>query len=209
MISKLASLSADLNSSYRLRHPAQKNALFLPCVIMITDHEAMPHPEKIIPHLPQNSYLIFRDYDMEDRAVKARALQQICRKHKVLFGIAADEKLARELKADGLHLPEYRLSEIPSLKKEFFITAACHSETSLKEAYQLFADAALFAPVFATDSHPKTKNNPNLTLGAVIFNDIASRIKLPIYALGGITENNILELENAAGIAAIRGFLKK
>ena len=51
MISKLASLSADLNSSYRQRHPAQKNALFLPSVIMITDHQAVPYPEKIIPYL--------------------------------------------------------------------------------------------------------------------------------------------------------------
>ena len=122
-------------------------------------------------------------------------MQQICKKHKVLFGIAGDEKLARELKADGLHLPEYRLSEIPNLKKEFFITVACHSETSLKEAYQLFADAVLFAPVFATNSHPETKDNPDLTIGAARFNDIAGRIKLPIYALGGITENNILELK--------------
>ncbi len=208
MWTKLASLSADLNKSYRIRHPAQKNALFLPSVIMITDHQAVPYPEKIIAHLPPDSYIIFRDYDIKDRAETAVHVQKICKKNNLLFGIANDEELARNLNADGLHLPEYRLSEIPKLKNEFFISISCHSEASLKEAHSLFPDVAFLSPVFATSSHPESFNDPSLTIGAKEFGQICQRIKLPLYALGGLNEDNISEIKNAAGIAAIRGFIK-
>ena len=208
MLTKLASLSADLNKSYRAKHLTQKNALFLPSVIMITDHKAVPHPEEVIAQLPPHSYVIFRDYDIKNRAEIAAYIQKICKKNNLLFGIANDENLARNLKADGLHLPEYRLSEIPRLKNEFFISVSCHSEASLKEAHFLFPDIAFLSPVFATSSHPESFNDSSLTIGAKKFDQICKGIKLPLYALGGLNEDNISEIKNAAGIATIRGFMK-
>ena len=64
--------------------------------------------------------------------------------------------------------------------------------------------AALLAPVFETKSHPTRSH-----LGPVRFAALTRKADVPVYALGGIANDNAARLveSNAAGIAAIGGFL--
>jgi len=62
----------------------------------------------------------------------------------------------------------------------------------------------VLAPVLKTKSHPDTP-----PLGWEQFTDLVTQINLPVYALGGLTQANLIQAHKAGGqgIAAIRAFL--
>ena len=85
-------------------------------------------------------------------------------------------------------------------RKNWTITVSAHSKVALKRAEMSGADAALLSPVFKTSSHPNTR-----PLGISRFSALAHNSKIPVYAMGGINNENAHLLINspAVGIAAI------
>jgi thiamine-phosphate pyrophosphorylase len=176
----------------------------LPPVILMTDEKRVANPEVAIGHLPPGAAVIYRHYDIPDRDGLARRLRFVAAECEVLFLVAGDPELARRLEADGCHMPEalaMQLGERPYVFEGFsLLTVAAHSHAALARAHEYGADAALLSPVFATKSHPLKE-----TLGATTANALARTAQLPVYALGGISEDTIATLEPGgfAGIAAI------
>jgi thiamine-phosphate diphosphorylase len=86
----------------------------------------------------------------------------------------------------------------------FVITVACHDAEGVFRAADEGADYAVLAPVFAPLSKPPSR----APLGLEALRAIASRTKLPVIALGGITnENAALCIEaGATGVAGISMF---
>ena len=86
----------------------------------------------------------------------------------------------------------------------FVITVACHDDDAVVRAQQEGADYALLAPIFA----PLSKPSDRPPLGLEALHSIASRTKIPIIALGGITlDNALLCMEaGAAGVGGITLF---
>jgi thiamine-phosphate pyrophosphorylase len=109
--------------------------------------------------------------------------------------------------AAGLHLPTG--SPEPSKFRAiapagFLIGVSCHRLEEVRAAEQEGADYVLFGPVFAPLS--KTSDLPPRGLDQLA--EAARAVKIPVLALGGITQNNTqtcLEA-GAAGIAAISLF---
>ncbi|HPF45260.1 MAG: thiamine phosphate synthase [Alphaproteobacteria bacterium] len=199
----LADISIDLN-----RQSGQEN---LPPLIFITDQSAQPLPEQVIEKLPAGSLVILRDYNLKNRYELAVALRYICNHKKIIFSVAADLEIALAVQADGIHLPEYRATEAKIIRQnypDYFISVSCHSEKSVSKLPENIIDAVLLGPVFPTESHPETFNDPALTIGINHFSEICKRSQKAIYALGGVNENTAEQLDGsgAAGIAAIRGF---
>ncbi len=158
-------------------------------------------PEAARPHLG----LIFRHYECRQRRERAIEFEKKCRAAGVLFLMAADEEMALELKADGLHLPEYLSGQIAPVKTRhpnWIITASCHSGAALKRAAA--TDLALLSPIFPTQSH---KNDH--ALGAANFSRLARQHQKPVFALGGIDEENCHSFSGAAGIAGIGCFINE
>jgi len=183
----------------------------LPPVIFITDHQAVPDPEKVIAGLAAGSAVIFRDYAHPLRAELGAALVRCCRAGGIRFLVAGDAALAANLAADGLHLPERMMREaLPSRAAHpyWLITVSCHDSAAITQAEKLPVDAALIAPIFPTDSHPETYSGQQATLGLHGARDLVKQTILPLYALGGITSDNAPQLigSGLAGLAAIRGF---
>jgi thiamine monophosphate synthase len=85
-------------------------------------------------------------------------------------------------------------------RKRWIITASCHDYASLIAAARAGADIALLSPVFKTKSHPGTR-----TLGPLRFSALAQASPIPVYALGGIDDDNSQRLKgaDACGIAGI------
>ena len=117
---------------------------------------------------------------------------------KIKLLIGSDIKLAEDIKADGIHFPEYMIKknkinwiDIKNVKskKRWIITTSVHSIQSLKKAEGLDIDAVLLSPVFPSKSHPNSKS-----LGLNKFSKIVKKTKLPIYALGGINIKNVKSL---------------
>ena len=95
--------------------------------------------------------------------------------------------------------------------KEFgskLLTASCHNAAELAQAEAIGADLALLSPVLEAkqDHLPKETRPP---LGWQGFQSLATKVYLPVYALGGTTPKHWPQVHHhaATGIASIRGFL--
>lgn len=120
---------------------------------------------------------------------------------KVLLSMKID--YIDELDADGVHLPSVdmmRLAERP-IPSKYILSVACHNEEQLIHASKIGADLAVICPIFTTPSSPK--GNP---IGWSTFSTLAKLSKIPVYALGGVSPNDLdtARRYGAKGIAAIR-----
>lgn len=182
----------------------------LPRRLALTDQHRGGSPFEQLEHLHANDALILRHYNLPDqeRSDLARALRKTSHTRGVRLLIAGSQKLAAQVKADGLHLPTWLLKRgydwRTRTKPDWIITAAAHNQAELVAATQCGVDAALLSPVFATGSHPGAK-----PLGVVKFSALTRQTRLPIYALGGITQTSarrLPDVESMVGWAAVSGF---
>jgi thiamine-phosphate pyrophosphorylase len=187
-----------------------RSGRLLPPLFLMTDETRLQDPLAVLHRLPPGAAIILRNYRADQQPpaqfALAKALAKACRMRHLKLIIAADPALALAVGADGLHIPEWMAvrnglaARIRLQKPGFIITCACHSARALQIATRLGADAALLAPVFATQSHPGGS-----TLGILRFATMARASTIPVYALGGIDEVQVRRLRgtSAAGIAGI------
>lgn len=170
----------------------------LPPLILMTDDERLPQPERAARALPRGSMVIVRARQEAHRRDLARSLRPIAQARGLFLMIAGDVKLALAIQADGVHLPEARIGEAAHLRAQhrLLVTASAHSMSTLRKT--AFVDAVLLSPVFPTASHPGRH-----ALGPLCGNALACATRVPVYALGGVTAENAGLLRNFSGIAAI------
>jgi thiamine-phosphate pyrophosphorylase len=181
--------------------------VLLPPLILMTDENRLADPVSAAAALPKGSAVILRHTDASARAELAQALASLSARRGLIFLVASDAELAMRVGADGLHLPEKRLSEAAhykALRPRWLVTAAAHSGRALALAGLFRADAGLLGPAFPTLSHKE-----RAPLGIAKFRLIAANAPLPVYALGGVNAQSVVRLAGArlAGIAAIEGLL--
>ncbi|MCI5044525.1 MAG: thiamine phosphate synthase [Aquisalinus sp.] len=180
-----------------------------PFALALMTDPRLPDIHTVIRNLPVHpevrTAVIFRHYEAEDRKKLAQDLCNLSQERDLLFLVAGDAELARSISADGIHLPEWQLTNARRLRHDWpegLVSAACHSKDAVYKA-EASVDCAFLSPVFKTVSH----GNVNI-LGTEQFSEICSLTEIPILALGGISEENADELlnTNAAGIGAISVF---
>jgi thiamine-phosphate pyrophosphorylase len=151
-------------------------------------------------------FLQIRERDLSPRELAAITRAVLRAAHpRVRVLVNDDAGVAVACGAHGLHLrsnsiaPD-RLREI--LPPAFLISVACHSVSDVVRAEQEGADVALLAPILETPG----KGPP---LGLVALERAATSVRLPVLALGGITEADIpfCMSAGAAGVAGIRLFM--
>jgi len=84
---------------------------------------------------------------------------------------------------------------------------SCHNKTDLRFAVDSGFMVATLSPVFYTQSHPEQTD----TLGIEKFSEICSESRIPIFALGGISQDMLPQFQGihkCAGVAMIRGWFK-
>lgn len=115
--------------------------------------------------------------------------------------VNTDIEIAVECGADGVHLPAaLGLARVPDLPHGFLIGVSCHTRGEVERAEREGTDFVVFGPVFATGGKKP--------VGLDALRDVARSVRIPVYALGGITEQNAdaCIAAGAAGIAGIRLF---
>ena len=137
--------------------------------------------------------------DLEREASKLVATSPV----PVLISSRADVALACD--SAGVHMPE-RDIPVPDARRllgERLIGRSVHSRESAVAAEQDGADYVIYGPVWPSDSHPEA-----VPVGVDALADVASAVRIPVLAIGGITEARIAECHRAgaAGYAAIRLF---
>ncbi len=207
----ITNAAMKLNSEWRRANPGTGH---LPVLFLLTDPDRLPDPRPYLHRLPRGAGVILRCYDDEAGAAARRALAQDLRKDCHARGlhllVAGDDRLATEIRADGIHLGEWRLGRSawkrgPIHARHGLVTASCHGRAALARAAAVGVDAVLVAPVFATSSHPDAR-----VLGHLQFAALVRQSRLPAYALGGIGPKNIgrLRSSKAAGIAGIGAIME-
>ena len=121
----------------------------------------------------------------------------------VLISSRCDVALAAQ--AAGVNLPERDIlvSEARKLLGERLVGRSVHSLEAALMAEGDGADFVIFGPVWPSESHPEGK-----LAGVEALSRVAHALRIPVLAIGGVTEERIAECHSAgaAGFAAIRLF---
>lgn len=112
-----------------------------------------------------------------------------------------DVELAQEVGADGVHLTSAQLCELAVRPALAWCGASCHTTEDLRRAEALGCDFAVLSPVLPTQSHPGVAH-----LGWDRFAALASGSSIPVYALGGLSQDDMPTAwrHGAHGIALLR-----
>lgn len=144
-----------------------------------------------------------REKDMSRDALSELAQRVIAMAHeqgaKVLLN--GDVALAQQLGADGVQLTSRQLAELTERPSLDWCAASCHSAEELRRAQALGCDLVLLSPVLPTQSHPGAAH-----LGWQNFAAIAADSSIPVYALGGLSHEDMTGAwqHGAHGIALLR-----
>lgn len=124
-----------------------------------------------------------------------------CRRAGALLLVNSDHPESFWRAADGVHLTSAALmqaSERPALRH---VSASCHDARQLAHAGALGLDCALLGPVRPTASHPGAP-----ALGWESARSLLADVRLPVYALGGLTSDDlaVARAAGAHGVALLR-----
>lgn len=149
-----------------------------------------------------------KDLATRDLFSLSRSLRELTQGHgaRLLVNDRADVALA--VGADGVHRAGGSLpvSALRALSPPgFLIGASVHSVAEARAAEPEGADFLFFGPVYDTPS--KRRYGPPQGLAAL--ERVASAVRLPVFAIGGVTPARVAELRRAgaAGVAAIGALL--
>lgn len=128
----------------------------------------------------------------------ARQVIELARAYDAKVLISEDIGLARELGADGVHLPSQSLLMLKTKPEGMMVAASTHSAIELAHAQALDLNFVVLSPVKSTLSHPEAD-----PLGWQKFAALTENSTLPIYALGGMALSDLpLALSHGArGVA--------
>jgi len=144
---------------------------------------------------------------VRDHAASARDLAGIVRDAMKFAPVLVNDRadVAIACGAAGVHLRRGAIA--PSKIKRLapmIVSVSCHSAEDVERAEAEGADYALLAPIFS----PLSKQDARAPLGLKALREICAASRIPIIALGGITESNAAECVEAAaaGVAGITLF---
>ncbi len=145
-----------------------------------------------------------REAPLADAARRRLAAEAVASAHRhgARVLINQDAQLARELGADGVHLPAAALAQLDARPDLPLVGASCHTRAELARAAALGIDFAVLGPVMATPTHPD-----QASLGWTAFSGIVTLLPMPVLALGGLARSDLESARSAGahGISAIRG----
>ncbi len=137
-----------------------------------------------------------------ERETFVLAAVELCHAHGARVLVNGDPALAIAAGADGVHLNAKQLMALQSRPDSPLVAASCHNRHELEHAATLGLDFVVLGPVKPTTTHPGQSG-----MGWTKFGSLIAGLPLPVYALGGMTTDDIAtsQASGAQGIAAIRG----
>src|SRR3989338_4571366 len=150
-------------------------------------------------------FALFRDKQAPDYAALAHVFVTISREYKVPHVLLqSDSVLAQKLNADRVLLPSTQFEDIAEAKKRgLYVIISTHTHGEALKAQVLGADAITYSPIFTSPNKGEPKGLEDLK-------EIVAKIRVPIFALGGITtQEQIKAVEECTpyGFASIRYFI--
>ncbi|HIV79483.1 MAG TPA: thiamine phosphate synthase [Candidatus Avanaerovorax faecigallinarum] len=150
-----------------------------------------------------------KDLDEENFEREGRELKELCRKRGVPFVINDNVELAAKLDADGVHVGQSDMEALDVRKiigEDKILGVSAQTVEQAVTAEKHGADYLGVGAVFPTGSKDDAAEVSYDTLKA-----ICAAVKIPVIAIGGITEDNVAELSKSGicGIAVISALYAK
>ena len=153
--------------------------------------------------------IVLREKDLSEKEYEqlARQVMQICQKHGTQCILHSFSNVATALGATAVHMPLPLLQKMTPQEKSHFqiIGASCHSLEEAKEAQDLGCTYITAGHIFLTDCK---KGLPGR--GLPFLEEICKTVRIPVYAIGGISSQNIESVRKtgAAGACIMSGFMR-
>ena len=153
--------------------------------------------------------IVLREKDLSEKEYEqlARQVMQICQKHGTQCLLHSFSNVAIALGAVAVHMPLPLLQKMTPQEKSHFqiIGASCHSLEEAKEAQDLGCTYITAGHIFLTDCK---KGLPGR--GLPFLEEICKTVRIPVYAIGGISSQNIESVRKtgAAGACIMSGFMR-
>ncbi len=166
---------------------------------MFSDAVRLPDWRAALSRQPRHVGLVLRDYHLPQRQLLAAEMAKACRKQGRALAIAGDRALAQRFHAQ-FHCPSYLISRaaarggVPKIGD----MAAVHNMMELSAAHKAGFDTVFISPVFETASH-KGARGLGAIRGQYLF-ELARRLRLRVYALGGMNPQHYQRLGGAQAI---------
>lgn len=144
-----------------------------------------------------------KDLDAESFYEEALVIKELCRRYEVPFLIDDNVELAVKVGADGIHVGQHDM-EASSVRKligdKMILGVSAQTVEQAKLAEKNGADYLGVGAVFPTTTKDDASAVDYNTLKA-----ICSAVNIPVVAIGGINETNILKLSGSGicGVAVV------
>mgnify|MGYP004470284001 CR=1 FL=1 len=144
-----------------------------------------------------------KELSEEEFLAEAKEIKALCSRYHVPFFINDNVDVAIKCQADGVHVgqEDMKASDVRSkVGDQMIIGVSAHSVEEAVEAVKNGADCLGVGAMFATSTKADASVLPKETLRA-----ICEAVDVPVVAIGGIGESNILELAGtgADGVALV------
>lgn len=152
--------------------------------------------------------VVLREKDLPEKeyAILAKKVIHICQKYEVpcILHTFTDVAVTLNIKAIHMPLPLLRKMTAQEKKKFAIIGASCHSLEEANEAERLGCTYITAGHIFLTDCK---KGLPGR--GLPFLKEICQKVSVPVYAIGGISSENIeaVRRTGAAGACIMSGFM--
>tara|TARA_B000000460_G_scaffold172610_1_gene122806 strand:+ start:231 stop:809 length:579 start_codon:yes stop_codon:yes gene_type:complete len=175
---------------------------YLPSLFIFLDQ----YNSQIFKNKNTNIGIIYRNYNERKRENELIKIAKACKKNRYQLFVSNNVKLALKFKADGIYIPSFNKTKyfLNLEKKNVVILGSAHNQQEIQKKISQNCSAVFLSPLFNVNKSKKF-------LGLHQFNYLSYMNKINIFALGGISENNIrkLKLLYISGFGGIRIFKKK
>jgi thiamine-phosphate pyrophosphorylase len=160
----------------------------LPDLWLLSDERNDARLEAALARLPRGSGFIYRHYHLPtaERVARWYQLKPIARARGHVLVLGDSALTALEWGADGIYGAPRALYP----RRDLLALATAHDLREIGLANRLRADAVLLSPAFPTRSHPGAP-----ALGPARFRLLAAHARMPVIALGGMTEGTARRLQ--------------
>ena len=181
----------------------------------ITDrHRCAPTPlVDVVSELLDAGVIAFqlREKDLSDTELikLAQPIAALCHNYEAKLFINTHTCIANDVGAAGVHLPA-NVESVGSIKEtetgdNFYVGCSVHSFDAAKEREAEGADFVTYSPIYSTASKP----GYGPAVGTASLAEVVDGVKLPVFALGGITPARVSECLTAGafGVAVMSGVM--
>ncbi len=148
-----------------------------------------------------------REKDLDELALyqMAKPIAVRCLSYDAALFINRNVKVARAVGAAGVHLPAHATARLQRAGETLQIGCSIHNVDEAKKREAEGADFVTYSPIYLTASKP----GYGPAVGVANLARLAKQVKIPIFALGGITPERVAACieSGASGIAVMSGVM--